>query len=245
MKVYSALVAVLFLLLVGCAQPTPTPTPTATLPPTPTPTPTVTPTPTATTSEQNKQSLLTGIAAGQPLYYKVLKYQKDPLGPGGSGSYPSTTISENWFVAGDDGQISDAVATLRTQAGVLLGYSKLINGALVYTDIQTGEEFVLNHDFSGTLSSIVDSFWALPQSLQNRGVAVKEQGTLSERASLIYEKQQSNGRLRRTELVENAQMLYKESIYDGASAVQSALRWENALVEYKLLPAGTALPTVP
>ena len=199
----------------------------------------------ATTSEQNKQSLLIGIAAGQPLYYKVLKYQKDPLGPGGPGSYPSTTISENWFVAGDDGQISDAVATLRTTEGVLLGYNKLVDGALVYTDIQTGDEFVLNHDFSGALSSIVDSFWALPQSLQNRGVAVKEQGTLSERASLIYEKQQSNGRLRRTELVENAPMLYKESIYDGASAVQSALRWENAIVEYRLLPAGTDLPTVP
>ena len=192
--------------------------------------------------EQNKQSLLDGIAAGQPLYYKVEKYQRDPIGPAGPGTYPNTTISENWFVPGEDGRITNVAGTLRNLQGELLGYSQLVNGVLTYTDIGTGMTMdMAAHDYSVTLESVVEWFWALPQALQSRGYAVKEPGTLNQRESLIYERA-TDGRLIRVEVVEDAPILFKESHYEGDTAVQDALTSESTFVEYKLLPVGRALP---
>ena len=196
----------------------------------------------AASVQQDKESLLTGIREGRPFYFKEEEYRRNPIGFGGLGTEPNTVILENWVVAGDDGQIEDLVATKRSLEGDLLGYSQLTNGRAIYTDVATGttlDEFTENW---GTLESSVSASWDGLLSLQRPEFEFKGRGTLNQRASLIYELQTSKGKLLRIEVVEDAPLLHKTSLYEGASPEQSSLLEQRALIEYRLLPVGSAFP---
>ncbi len=205
----------------------------------------------ATLAQQNKQSLLDGIAEGQPLYFKLEKYKTNRLGP---SDYPDRVIDETWLSAGANGSIEAAVATMRSLDGELLGYTRLENGGLVFTDVATGMTFNINVDHWGSLESSVNEVWNRPQALQDSGVEFKGRGRLNERESLIYEWTYTSqggpdsgaqrSMLKRIELVEDAPLLFKESSYEVDDQGVKTLIEETTVVEYGLLPEGSTVPTV-
>ncbi len=190
--------------------------------------------------EQNKQDLLTGIVAQQPLYFKMIRYNRNAVGPEGPNTYPATIVYENWYVADANGQIVNVVGTIRNLEGDLIGYAKLIDGDLTYTDVETGKTEVTIEDYSATLASIVESFWGVTQKFQDGGTTVTRQGSLNDMTSAIYERTTEKGNFLRTEVVEDAPILYKQSLYSDST--ESTLLSSRTLTEYRLLPTGAELP---
>ena len=203
--------------------------------------------------QEDKQSLLDGIREGRPLYFKYDDFRKGRLGPG--VYYPDRVIQEEWLRAGEDGSIETVVATMRSLEGELLGYTLLSDGALVYTDVETGWAIDLNVDHWGTLESRVNVYWDALLTLQAPHFEFKGRGSLHHRESLIYEKSYTSqggpdegadqSMLSRMELVEEAPLLYKYSRYEIDDQGARTLVEEQTVVEYRLLPEGSVIPTVP
>ena len=91
----------------------------------------------AASAEQNKQALLEGIREGRPLYFKTVKYKREPARDGD----PNTLVYEDWMVADQNGQRTDIVGTLRDTEGNLLGYTELHDdGTVTYTDLVSRDD---------------------------------------------------------------------------------------------------------
>ncbi len=204
-------------------------------------------------TQADKQSLLDGIREGRPLYYKYDDFIKGRIGPG--VYYPDRVIIEEWQRAGQDGLIETVVATMRSLEGELLGYTLLSDGALVYTDVGTGIAFEMSVDHWGTLESSVNTIWNALLTIQGPDVEFKGRGSLHQRESLIYEESYTSqggpdegahqSMLWRMELVEEAPLLNKYSLYEIDDQGARTLVAEHTVVEYRLLPLGSAIPTVP
>ena len=204
-----------------------------------------------TSIEQNKQSLLEGLHQGQPLYSKLEKYKRSRLGP---SNYPDKVIDETWLQPGENGSIETGVGTMRSLDGELLGYSSLERSVLVFTDVATGMTFDINVGHWDSLESWLNEVWNRPQTIQDPGVEFKGQGRLNQRESLIYEWSYTSqggpddgaqrSMLRRIELVEDAPLLYRESLYEIDDQGVRTLIEDTTVVEYGLLPEGSTVPTV-
>ncbi len=204
-------------------------------------------------TQADKQSLLDGIREGRPLYYKYDDFRKGRSGP---SDYPDRVVQEEWLRAGEDGSVETVVATMRSLEGELLGYTLVSDGALVYTDVGTGITTDMKSlDHWGSLESLVDATWNGLLTLQGPDVEFKGRGSLHQRESLIYERSRTSqggsdegpqqSLVSRTELVEEAPLLNKYSLYEIDDQGARTLIAENTVVEYRLLPLGSAIPTVP
>ena len=201
--------------------------------------------------EENKQSLLDGISEGQPLYFKVEKYKRNRLGP---SDYPVRVIDETWLRAGENGSLETGVATMRNLEGEMLGYTRLNEGTLKFTDVATGMTFDINVGHWDSLESSVSEVWDRLLTIQSSGVDFKGRGTLSQRESLIYEWRptpqgsQDGGTqpsiLRRIELVEDAPLFFKESVYEIDDQEIRTILEETTVVEFRLLPEGSTVPSL-
>ena len=190
-------------------------------------------------AEQNKQALLEGIREGRPLYFKTVRYKKEPVVFGEGGSHPQTTIVEEWMVADEQGQRVAMAATARDLEGNLLGYTELHDdGTVTYTDLVAGMILPLPPEFLSDIEGTLSPFWDHMLSLQRPGFEFKGRGTLNGRTSLIFEKYSTDaGKLWRTEVVENAPLLFSQSRYEDG-----VLEEQSTKVEYRFLPLGSALP---
>ena len=203
--------------------------------------------------EADKQSLLDGIRGGRPLYFKKYDFRRDRLGP--DVYYPERVIMEEWLRAGEDGSLETVVATMRSLEGDLLGYTILSDGSLVYTDVGTGWTVDMIGNLWGNLESTVDTYWDGLLTLQGPDVEFKGRGSLHQRESLIYERSRTSqggpdegpqqSLVSRIELVEEAPLLNQYSLYEIDDQGARTLIAENTVVEYRLLPQGSAIPTVP
>lgn len=203
----------------------------------------------AASVQENKQSFLDGIRGGQLLYFKVEKYKRNRLGP---TDYPDRVIDETWLRAGKDGSIETAVAKMRNLEGEVLGYTQLNHGVLVFTDVATGMTFDISVDHWDSLESSVSEVWDRLLEIEGPGVDFKGRGRLNQRESLIYEwRYTSQGgpddntqrsMLKRIELVEDTPLFFKESLYQIDNQ-ESTLLEESTMVEFKLLPEGSTVPT--
>ncbi len=207
----------------------------------------------AASTQADKQSLLDGIREGRPLYYKYDDFRKGRPGP---SDYPDRVVQEEWLRAGEDGSLETVVATMRSLEGELLGYTLVSDGALVYTDVGTGITIDMKSlDHWGSLESLVDATWSGLLTLQGPDVEFKGRGSLHQRESLIYERARTSqggpdegpqqSLVSRIELVEEAPLLNKYSLYEIDDQGARTLVAENTVVEYRLLPEGSAIPTVP
>ncbi len=190
-------------------------------------------------AEQNKQALLDGIREGRPLYFKTERYKKDPVVFAGGGSHPQTTIVESWLVADEQGQRVAMVSTLRDLEGNLLGYTELHDdGTVTFTDLVAGMVLDMPPEFLSDIEGTFSPYWDHMLSLQDSGWEFKGWGTLNGRTSLIFEKYSTDAaKLWRTEVVENAPLLFSESRYEDGVLEEQSTR-----VEYRFLPLGSALP---
>ncbi len=201
--------------------------------------------------QEDKQSFLDGIRGGQPLYFKVEKYKRNRLGP---SDYPDRVIDETWLRAGEDGSIETAVAKMLNLEGEMLGYTQLNSGVLEFTDVATGMTFDINVDHWDSLESSVSEVWNRLLEIQGQGVDFKGRGRLNQRESLIYEwRYTSQGgpddgtqrsMLKRIELVEDTPLFFKESLYEIDNQEVRTLLEESTMVEFRLLPEGSTVPTV-
>ena len=207
----------------------------------------------AASVQEDKQSLLDGIREGRPLYFKKYDFRRDRLGPG--YYYPDRVILEEWLRAGEDGSTETVVATMRSLEGELLGYTLLSDGSLVYTDVGTGWSVDMIGNLWGSLESTVNTYWDGLLTLQGPDVEFKGRGSLHQRESLIYERSRTSqggpdegaqqSMVSRIELVEEAPLLNKYSLYEIDDQGARTLVEEHTVVEYRLLPLGSAIPTVP
>ncbi len=203
--------------------------------------------------QADKQSLLDGIREGRPLYFKYDDFRKGRLGPG--YYYPDRVILEEWLRAGEDGSTETVVATMRSLEGELLGYTLLSDGSLVYTDVGTGWSVDMIGNLWGSLESTVNTYWDGLLTLQGPDIEFKGRGSLHQRESLIYERSRTSqggpdegaqqSMVSRMELVEEAPLLYKYSLYEIDDQGARTLVEEQTVVEYRLLPEGSVIPTVP
>ena len=144
---------------------------------------------------------------------------------------------------------------MRSLEGELLGYTLLSDGSLVYTDVGTGWAIDMNVDHWGTLESRVNVYWDVLLTLKGPHFGFKGRGSLHQRESLIYERSRTSqggpdggpqqSMLSRMELVEEAPLLYQYSRYEIDDQGARTLVAEQTVVEYRLLPEGSAIPTVP
>ena len=193
----------------------------------------------AASAEQNKQALLEGIRQGRPLYFKIVRYKKDPVVFGERGSHPQTTIVEDWMVADEQGQRVAMASTLRNLQDDLLGYTELHDdGTVTYTDLVAEMVLPMPPEFLSDIEGTLSPFWDHMLSLQGPEWEFKGRGTLNGRASLIFERYSADARkLWRTEVVENAPLLRSESRYEDG-----VLEEQSTVAEYRFLPLGSALP---
>ena len=188
-------------------------------------------------AEQNKQALLEGIRQGRPLYFKTVRYKKDPVVFGERGSHPQTTIVEAWMVADEQGQRVAMASTVRDLEGNLLGYVELHDdGTVTYTDLVAGLILPQPPEFLSDIEGTLSPFWDHMLSLQGPEWEFKGRGALNGRTSLIFEREYDDGETRRIEVVENAPLLRSESRYEDG------VLEESTVVEYRFLPLGSALP---
>ena len=192
----------------------------------------------AASAEQNKQALLEGIRQGRPLYFKTVRYKKDPVVFESRGSHPQTTIVEAWMVADEQGQRVAMASTVRDLEGNLLGYVELHDdGTVTHTDLVAGMILPLPPEFLSDIEGTLSPYWDAMLSLQRPGWEFKGRGTLNGRTSLIFEREYDDGETRRIEVVENAPLLRSESRYEDG-----VLEEQSTVAEYRFLPLGSALP---
>ena len=192
-------------------------------------------------AEQNKQALLDGIRQGRPLYQQTVRYRKDPVVLEGRGGHPQTTLVESWLVADEQGQRVAMISTVRDLEGNLLGYTELHDdGTVTHTDLVAGLVLPQPTEFLSDIEGTFGPYWDHLLALQDSEWESKGRGTLNGRTSLIFELQNDDGTLWRTEFVENAPLLRSESHYEDGVLVS-----RDTVVEYRFLPPGSALPDPP
>ena len=192
------------------------------------------------TAEQNKQALLDGILAGKVLYLKEERYREKPVAPD-----PQHTIVETWMVADSDGKRLVIVSTSRDTEGRLLAYTEQRGGGeQIYTQLYPRRE-TSKMPVPEYLSDIVYSLgtqWDALLTFEERPEYVfTERGTHAGRPSLIYQRN-LEGRAHTMEIVENAPLLFKQTLYDSFAPLDTAVVEWSAFTEYGLLPEGYALP---
>ena len=169
--------------------------------------------------EEHQRILLDGMLEGRLLYVK-----KEQFRSVASGGLPQQFVTETWFSVGPDGKFNSAVSTLWLEDG-----PETMDMLLVYQG-QSIEDWL---PYS----------WQMADYAQRSGAEYKGGGKLNSWDSQIYEWQTGSG-VQRLELVENAPLITRESSYEVDQQGELSLTESNTVLEYQLLPAGSAAPPV-
>ncbi len=204
-------------------------------------------------AEQEKQALIDSVAEGRVLYIKFEDYDRDRIGLGPS-DYPKAVIQESWTTVGLGGAFEETIGTTRSLDGELIGHSHLEDGVLVYSDLiaDAYEEFEVE-GYWGSIDTFTAS-WGLPKFVDERGFRFVDRGELSGWDTLVYELARPaespsnvrNGlrRFSRLEFVEDRPILMRESSYGVEDDGEEVLLRSTALVQYEVLPLGSAPPDI-
>ena len=169
--------------------------------------------------EEHQRVLLDGMLEGRLLYVKKEQFQSVA-----SGGLPQQFVTETWFGVGQDGKFSSAVTTLWLEDG-----PDTTDMLLVYQG-QSIEDWL-------TYS------WQMADYAERSGAEYKGRGKLHQWDSQIYEWQTGPG-VQRLEIVEKAPLIVRESEYAIDQDGELSLTKSNTVLEFQLLPAGSAAPTV-
>ena len=169
--------------------------------------------------EEHRRILLDGMLEGRLLYVK-----KEQFRSVASGGLPQQFVTETWFGVGPDGKFNSAVSTLWLEDG-----PETMDMLLVYQG-QSIEDWL-------TYS------WQMADYAERSGAEYKGGGKLNGWDSQIYEWQTGSG-VQRLEIVKNAPLITRESQYAINQAGELSLTESNTVLEYRLLPAGSAAPPV-
>ena len=204
-------------------------------------------------AEQEKQALIDSVTEGQVLYIKFEDYGRDRIGLGPS-DYPKSVIQESWTTVGLGGAFEKTIGTTRSLDGELIGHSHLEDGVLVYSDLiaDAYEEFEVG-GYWGSIDTFT-SAWGLPNFVDERGFRFVDRGELSGWDTLVYELARPaestsnvpNGlrRFNRLEFVEDRPILMRQSSYEVEDDGEEVLLRSTALVQYEVLPLGSAPPDI-
>ena len=169
--------------------------------------------------EEHRSILLDGMLAGRLLYVKKEQFQSVA-----SGGLPPQFVTETWFGVGSDGEFNSAVSTLWLEDG-----PETTDMLLVYRG-QSIEDWLAYA-------------WRTADYAERSGAEFKGRGKLHQWNSVIYEWQTDSG-VQRLEIVESAPLIARESAYDVDEQGELSLTESNTVLEYRLLPAGSAPPPV-
>ena len=169
--------------------------------------------------EEHRRILLDRMLEGRLLYVKKEQFRNVA-----SGGLPRQFVTETWFGVGPDGKFNSAVSTLWLEDG-----PETMDMLLVYQG-QSIEDWL-------TYS------WQMADYAERSGAEYKGRGRLHHWGSRIYEWQTGSG-VQRLEIVKNAPLITRESQYAINQAGELSLTESNTVLEYRLLPAGSAAPPV-
>ena len=190
--------------------------------------------------ERNKHDLLDGLADGRILYFKNEDYRTDRVLPG-TDHPPENVIIEYWLQAETSERGELGLVTERTVDGRLLQYSVAKDDILTTTVVSSGETLE-THLAWPSHAEWIKTTWQWPGSLaSDPDIEFTGTGQFQGRATLIYGTS-SDSRRSRWELVADAPLLRKDSIYRIDGEGRETLIAETNVVEYRLLPVGSRVP---
>jgi len=193
--------------------------------------------------ELNKRDLLDGLANGRILYFKNEDYRTDRVLPG-TDHPPENVIIEYWLQSETTGHGELALATERTVDGRLLQYSVAKDDILTTTVVSSRETLETPLAWPSH-AEWIKMTWQWPGLMaSDPDIEFTGTGQLQGRATLIYGTS-SDSRRSRWELVEDAPLLRKDSIYRIDGEGRETLTAETNVVEYRLLPMGSRIPLPP
>ena len=198
--------------------------------------------------DADKQDLIDGNADGRLLYIRSEDYVLDRIG---SSEYPDTVLLETWLGTDDDGLVSTAVSTMSNADGIVLLHSKLVDGQVVSTDVDTGEIF-RHQTMNASMESWLNGVWERPDRMSGEGVRDKGEGSYNDMPSRIYERDavrregvDGEGKpelILRVEIVEDAPLFLKQSWIEEDRNGGRVLLRSNKLSWFELLPEGSTPP---
>ena len=169
--------------------------------------------------EEHRRVLLDGMLEGRLLHVKQEQFQSVA-----SGGLPQQFVTETWFGVGPDGKFTSAVSTLWLEGG-----PESTDMLLVYQ--------------GRSIEDWLTYAWQMADYAEQSGAEYKGRGNLHQWDSEIYE-WQKDANVQRLEIVENAPLITRESEYAINQQGQLSLTESNTVLEYQLLPVGSAAPPV-
>lgn len=201
-------------------------------------------------AQQEKNTLLAGIAEGQILHILIETYQKNRLpGPAaldGAWGYPDRTQGEIWLSADENGNISTYVTATRDLEGILLQRSLKTDGRRESTDIATGRIMSFDTGRNTHIASWINGMWDHPQQLREKGWTLKGQRQLNGRQSIVHEmsftipadeNQEERNMVREIEFAETTPLIWRSTLWKINGQGERTLAEENKVLDIQLLPA--------
>lgn len=203
------------------------------------------------------KSISASLAEGQIFYYKIENFQTERHGMLGPNQYPKNVILDTWLKVGSDGRISESVTTMSSMDGDLLQHAIGTDSTITQTDVASGSvlQFNLASDTT-TLNEWLRESAARPQDLlQGDDYKFVRRDTLGGETSVVFEREIEAGspmdgvqlpaRKVRLEFVEDDPLVNRETRLVQDSTMTYAVSESASTLEYKVLPAGTDMPTFP
>lgn len=203
-------------------------------------------------ASDKKQTLIDGLRNGQVLYYEAADFKKGRLG---LSEVPDHVIVEAWLAQGENGNASSAVSLTSNAAGEFLIHTYFEDGQIISRYLASGEELIVPLIHRKTMEDWVHEVWDRTQSGFGSHSKKRGAGTLNGKESVIFELRSNPkanpggpvpyGLLKRLELVKDDPLLAKKSLYEvDESGVETLVR-DFTIIEYRLLPPGSAMPPAP
>lgn len=203
-------------------------------------------------ADSKKTELLNGLANGQILYWKMEEYEEDRHGSWES-NVPDRLVTENWITQRMDGGLKESVSISRDVAGTAVRYGTYMDGRAVTTYVDSEEEIVINISAHGKIATWFDGMWGRVDSGYDREGESTSRVTVDGKEKAIFkweyakdENQPELGHKRRKiEMVVSDPLLRRYTSYKVDPSGTETLISDLAITEYRLLPVGSKMPSVP
>ena len=218
-------------------------------------------------ADQEKSSMLAGIASGQMLYIRNETHlQVDTSLAPGPWRPPAYWEGKMWMAVGSDGCLTTYTGVGRDADGVVVSHSKIENGQNVLTWAATGDQitYPVTCNPSGELASWINGIWSYTAS--DPSYTRVGNGLLEGRQTVIFEKEISTkvslgeqftqdqiktmrdfasdlspSVVYRIEYPADKPLLFKSEQYDKDASGNRTLTNSHRILEYSLLPADTQI----
>lgn len=200
-------------------------------------------------ANQEKQSILQSIAAGQVLYMREEQYEKHkPSTDGHPWRHPENIQVETWMAADSNGRLTTYSTAARSLDGDLLSYSMIENGNLVFRMVANGEELSVPLQTNHTLPARLESIWRTGERLSGDSeYSSLGAGQWNGKQTAIFEDEVTiplptpQDIVYRNEHVVDKPLLFSSSIWEKDADGTRTRTSERRIVEYQLLPADTQI----